>query len=160
MIVSDAGPLIIFARIGHLSLLREVVTGSLTIPQAVLTEIMADGGAMPGAREVARATWIQRAKVANPSLLEPFPDSLHAGEPEAIALAKERGAQLLMDEIRGRRVARQLRIDVIGTLRILAEAKRLGHVESVRLIVEQMRSSGYRFDRDLIRRFLDAMNEA
>jgi uncharacterized protein len=159
VIVSDAGPLIIFARIGRLSVLREV-TGSLIISAAVHAEIMTNNGAMPGAREVAQAEWIQRATVANPSLLETFPGGLHAGEREAIALAKERGAQLLMDEIRGRRFASQLGIDVIGTLRILAEAKRLGHIESVRPIVAEMRSSGYRFDRDLIRRFLDAMNEA
>jgi predicted nucleic acid-binding protein len=39
MIVSDAGPIIIFARIGRLSLLHEV-TGSLTIPNAVHDEIV------------------------------------------------------------------------------------------------------------------------
>jgi predicted nucleic acid-binding protein len=37
MIVSDAGPIIIFARIGRLSLLREI-TNSLTIPVAVHAE--------------------------------------------------------------------------------------------------------------------------
>ncbi len=157
MIVSDAGPLIIFARIGRLSLLHEI-TGSVTIPAAVLAEIMTDKGAMPGARDIANAGWIQRA-VANPSLLEPFPDGLHAGEREAIALARERGAQLLIDEIRARRFASQLGIEVIGTLRILAEAKRLGHTESVRPIVAQMQSNGYRFDHDLIQRFLDTINE-
>jgi len=158
MIVSDAGP-IIFARVGRLALLGEV-TGSVTIPKAVHAEIMTKKRSMPGAREVSRAAWIHRAAIANPLLLESFPNGLHLGEREAIALAQEQRAQLLMDEIRGRRFASQLGIDVIGTLRIVAEAKTLGHIESVRPIVEQMRSSGYRFDRELIRRFLESTNEA
>jgi predicted nucleic acid-binding protein len=52
MIVSDAGPIIIFARIGRLSLLRDVA-GFLLIPDAVY-----DRG-MLGAIEVAQASWIQ-----------------------------------------------------------------------------------------------------
>ena len=38
MIVSDAGPIVVFARIGRLSLLRDV-TGGLLIPDAVHSEI-------------------------------------------------------------------------------------------------------------------------
>ncbi len=64
MIVSDAGPIIIFARIERLSLLREV-TGSLTIPAAVHSEIVINKGGMPGAEEVAQAAWIQRASIVD-----------------------------------------------------------------------------------------------
>src|SRR5579859_1451649 len=68
MIVSDAGPIVVFARIDRLSLLGEV-TGTLLIPDAVHSEIFANKGAMPGASEVAQATWIQRAHVANRSIV-------------------------------------------------------------------------------------------
>ena len=159
MIVSDAGPIIIFARIGRLSLLRQV-TGSLTIPDAVHDEIVVKKGGMPGAAEVASAVWIQRAVVSDRATLDRLPPGLHAGEREAIALAKERGAQLLIDEIRARRVAMDQKIDVIGTLRILSEAKRLGLITTVRPIIGLMQSRGYRFDRVLIRRFLERMDEA
>ncbi len=57
MIVSDAGPITIFARIGRLSLLHEV-TGSLRIPDAVYDEIVVKKGCMPGAAEVAQTAWI------------------------------------------------------------------------------------------------------
>jgi predicted nucleic acid-binding protein len=115
---------------------------------------------MPGATEIHQATWIQRAVVANRSVIDALPNTLHAGEGEAIALAKERGAQLLVDEIRARRTATELGIEVIGTLRILADAKRLGHIDAVRPIIVQMQSAGYRFERALIRRFLDRINES
>ena len=67
---------------------------------------------------------------------------------------------MLIDESRGRRVARELGIDVIGTLRILAEAKRLGQIKLVRPIIIQMQSKGYRFERTLILRFLEIVGEA
>src|SRR5487761_1173376 len=121
MIVSDAGPIIIFARIGRLPLLRDV-TGSLQIPDAVYDEIVVKKGGMPGAAEVEQADWIRRTVVAGRSLLDRLPSGLHAGEREAIALAREQDAQLLVDETGARRAASELRIEVIGTLRILAEA--------------------------------------
>ena len=158
MIVSDAGPIIIFARIGRLYLLREV-TGSLLIPGAVYDEIVVKKGGMPGAAEVAQAAWIQKASVANRSIIDGLPRVLHEGEREAIALAKERGAQLLVDEIRARRVAADQKIEMIGTLRILSDAKRLGLIRTVRPIIVQMQSRGYRFDRVLIRRFLERIDE-
>lgn len=159
MIISDAGPIIIFTRVGPLSLLRDV-TGSLLIPDAVYNEIVIKKGGMPGAAEVAQAAWIQKVAVSDRSITDGLPNVLHEGEREAIALAKERGAQLLIDEIRARRVAIEWGIDVIGALRILAEAKRLEQITVVRAIIARMQSSGYRFDRALIRRFLELVGEA
>ena len=158
MIVSDAGPIVVFARIGRLSLLRDV-TGTLLIPDAVHSEIFANKGAMPGASEVAQATWIQRVAVADRSIIDRMTNVLHEGEREAIALAKERGAQLLIDEIRARREASVRGIEVIGTLRILDQAKRSGHIALVRPIVAQMQSQGYRFDGTMILRFLEIVGE-
>jgi predicted nucleic acid-binding protein len=158
MIVSDAGPIVVFARIGRLSLLHDV-TGALLIPDAVHSEIFVKKGAMPGASEVAQATWIQRVSVANRSIVDRMPTVLHEGEREAIALAKERGAQLLIDEIRARRAASDQGIEVIGTLRILDHAKRSGHIDLAQPIIAQMLSQGYRFDRALILRFLEIVGE-
>ncbi len=142
MIVSDAGPITIFARIGRLSLLRGVA-GSLLIPNAVYDEIVVKKGGMPRAAEVAQASWIQMVPVITRSIIGALPGVLHEGEREAIGLAKERVAQLLIDEIRARRAARELGIEVIGTLRILYEAKQLGHINLVRPIIVQMQSCGY-----------------
>ena len=75
MIVSDTGPIVVFARIGRLSLLRDV-TGTLLIPDAVHTEIFAKKGAMPGASEVAQATWIQRVSIVDRSIVGRMPNVL------------------------------------------------------------------------------------
>lgn len=158
MIVSDAGPIINFARIGRLSLLRDIV-GSLVIPDGVHGEIVVAGNGMRGAAEVAAATRIQRATVLDSSMLASLPSVLHGGEREAIVLAKERGGQLLVDEHRARRVAADLGIEVIGTLRLLAAAKRLGHIALAGTLIVEMQSNGYRFDRTLIRTFLERIGE-
>ena len=53
MIVSDAGQILISARIRRLSLLRDV-TGSQLIPDVVYDKIVVTKGGMPGATEVAQ----------------------------------------------------------------------------------------------------------
>ena len=114
---------------------------------------------MPGASEVAQAAWIQRVSVADRSIVDRMPSVLHEGEREAIALAKERGAQLLVDDIRARRAAIDHGVEIFGTLRILDQAKRSGHISLARPIILQMRSQGYRFDHGLILRFLEIVGE-
>jgi predicted nucleic acid-binding protein len=79
MIVSDAGPIIIFARIRRLSLLHDV-TGALVIPSAVHDEIVVGKDGMPGAAEVMKAAWIRRARVAERAALDGLPRALHQGE--------------------------------------------------------------------------------
>lgn len=159
MIVSDAGPIIIFARVGRLQLLHDVV-GSVLIPRAVFDEIVAKKGGAPRRAELTRSSWIERTSVAGRSKLDRMPNVLHQGEREAIALAEERGAQLLIDEIRGRRAATERGVEVIGTLRILSYAKQLRRIAAVRPVVAQMQSEGYRFDRAVISRFLEIIGEA
>lgn len=57
IVVSNAGPLIALARIGHLSLLHRLY-GGLLIPSAVQAEVTRARPDSPGAREVDLAAWI------------------------------------------------------------------------------------------------------
>jgi predicted nucleic acid-binding protein len=66
---------------------------------------------------------------------------------------------MLVDEVRARRAARDQGIEVIGTLRILDQAKRSGYISLVRPLIAQMQSEGYRFERALILRFLEIVGE-
>ena len=136
MIVADAGPLIAFSRIGRLGLLRQVV-GDLVVPEAVYDDVVAKGKGRAGAEQVERALWIRRRAIADPRALAHLPPDLGRGEREAIALAKSEGAQLVVDDQRARTVAQEAGIEVFGTLRILAEAKRRGFVAEVRPIIKE-----------------------
>jgi len=69
---------------------------------------------------------------------------LDAGEASVIALACEFQCGVLMDERKGRRVASLVYgLQVIGTGRILVEAKERGFVTKIRPLMEQMRAGGY-----------------
>ena len=64
---------------------------------------------------------------------------LDAGEAEAIALALERKASLLLvDERLGRSAARKLGLEITGLLGVLAEAKKKGLIEKVKPILDSL----------------------
>jgi hypothetical protein len=106
-----------------------------------------------------QGAWILRRAVADRARVDQVPSVLHAGEREAIALAQELNAQLLIDEERGREVALARGLSVIRSLRVLAEAKRHGFIAEVRSLVAELLTSGYWIEEDVIRAFLQEMNE-
>jgi uncharacterized protein len=158
MIVADAGPIIAYARMGRLDLLRRVV-GELVIPDAVFQELTGQGHERPGAAEVTNAKWIRRHAVSDQAAVDRLPRVLHRGEREAIVLAQELGAQLLIDEQRGRNMAAARGLEVVGSLRILADAKRLGFIDRTKPLLDAILAAGYWIDEGLIRAFLDDQGE-
>ncbi len=159
MIVADSGPLIAFARMEQLDLLRQVVE-ALVIPDAVYEELVGRGTARPGAQEVMQGGWIHWRTVTDRDAVAQLPRALHAGEREAIVLAQELQAQLLIDEQRGRDIAIGRGLEVVGILRIFADAKQRGLIPAVRPLVEALRAIGYWMDEErVIRPFLEEMGE-
>jgi predicted nucleic acid-binding protein len=159
MIVSDTSPIIAFARLGRLSLLRQVFD-VLIIPEAVFDELVRSGPDQPGAPEAIQGEWIQRRAITDPDAVAQLPPRLHAGEREAIVLAREQGMQVLVDEQRGRAAARAQGLEPVGSLGVLAEAKAQGIISAVRPIVEELQAIGYWIDQSIIRDFLEEMGEA
>ena len=158
MMVADSGPIIAFARIERLDLLRQVV-GELVIPPAVYEELTGKGQERPGAAEVARGAWIQRRIVTNQAMVANLPPVLHAGEREAMVLAEELQAQLLIDEQRGRNMAIARGVTVIGSLRILIEAKRRGLIDRAQPVLDAMLAAGYWIDEELLPPFFQEIGE-
>lgn len=79
------------------------------------------------------------------SFLHQLETRLDAGDAAAISLANDRGADLLlMDEVDGRQVAAYHGLRVAGTLGILLEAKRLGHLRAVSPLVQQLEQVNFR----------------
>ncbi len=127
-VVCDSGPLIHLARAGHFDLLQALY-GRVLVPSAVYQEVAVRGRGEDGARELVRATWIQRRRPRRSTLVAALGTFLGLGEAEAIALAGERPHTLLLiDEAHGRRVARNMRITIRGTLGVLLQGHRAGHV--------------------------------
>src|SRR5215510_15532005 len=101
-IVADSGSILSFARANRLGLLREVIS-DLMIPDTVYEDIAIRSARKLGSTEIQDASWIRRLPVHDRTVVAQLPPKLHLGEREAIALAKEQGAVLLVDEREARR---------------------------------------------------------
>lgn len=123
IVVSNTSPLTNLAAIGQFELLQALFP-QLHIPSAVWEELNAFGTTWPGRNAVASAKWIQRHSTQNLHLINVLERDLDRGESEAIALALEMNADLiLLDEYEGRRVAQRLGLRVMGVVGILLSAK-------------------------------------
>lgn len=156
MIVSNATALVLFTRIGRLSLLHEVL-GELVIPQAVADELAVPG--KPGAVEVQAASWIRVVAVRDRDRVGRLPAHLGRGEREAIVLAGEQGATFLSDDGPARRVAREQGLAVTGSLAVLLRAKDRGLIPSVKELLDEMIRQDFRISRQLYREVLQQAGE-
>jgi predicted nucleic acid-binding protein len=159
-IVCNSSPLINLACINQLDLLRRLY-GEISIPQAVWREVVVQGAGQPGAEEVQRAQWTRLVQVVNVTLVQALRQELDAGEAEAIVLALELKAELLlMDEQLGRDIARHMGLRFTGLIGCLIEAKHKGLIMSIKPHLDALRSeANFRLSTTLYRRVLSDERE-
>ncbi len=159
--VSDASPLISLARIGQLDLLHQLF-GELIIPEAVWHEVVVKGAGQAGADEVKGTSWIKTQAIANKPLAQALQQELDAGEAEAIVLALETRARLLlMDERLGRETAQHMELRCIGLVGVLIAAKQRGLIEGIKPLLDAARNiAGFRIEERLYSKILKDEGEA
>ena len=160
IVASNASPLAALSFIQQLDLLRELYK-TLLVPEAVCQEVAVAGAGQPGRAAVLQADWIERCSVTNRQLVIALLQDLDPGEAEAIALAVEVNADLLiMDERLGRRTAHHFGLNVVGVVGILIEAKRRGVIQEIKPYLDQLRDvAGFRISDILYRRVLEEQQE-
>lgn len=155
-VVADAGPLIGLARVGLLDLLRHLY-GKVLIPAQVLEELQIAED-RPGSRALRAAVqegWLESAALATGDELEPLSLALGPGEAGAILLSGQRPYRfLLLDERRGRTVAKRRGLRVVGTGGVLLAAKQQGLLSRVSQALDQLAKSGYRLAPELQKQIL------
>ena len=128
LLVTDTTALISLDNIGRLDILPELYAPVLA-PPAVVREF---GRALP--------PWVRERAPDDEAGVAALRLRLDAGEAEAIVLARRLpGALLLIDEARGRRVAVDLGLRIIGTAGVLLGAKRAGLVPHVKPLLDELR---------------------
>jgi predicted nucleic acid-binding protein len=161
IVVSDAGPLIALGRIEHLNLLKQLYQNVL-IPPAVHSELRC-GSDLPGATALQQAIndgWIGVQSVPRAKELSELRLILDAGESQAIVLAELVHCRfLLMDERRGRQVAKKRGLTVIGIAGVLLAAKSGGLIDTVSPVVNMLSKEGYRLSNSLIAEILKIAEE-
>ena len=160
-VISNASVLIGLSPIGMLLLLRERFPEGILVPEAVWREVVDEGAERPGAREVSAANWIKVQKVKDKRMVGLLRAELDEGEAEAIALAHEVGADVvLLDERDARRAAMRMGRKVLGTVGILVWGKQTGKLVSLREQLDAMRSQGkFRISQRLYDRVLREAGE-
>lgn len=155
-IVINTGPLVAFARLGVVDVIGRLPLRFCT-PAEVRTELAA--GEKVGHPPV-HATWLEviprRPEPGQMSLI-----GLDLGEAAVIELALAEGIEhVAIDEWKGRRAARAIGLQVVGSLGLLGRAKHLGLLPSLRAVLEKAEAVGLRYHPELVSKVLEAVGEA
>jgi predicted nucleic acid-binding protein len=145
--VSNTSPISNLAIIGRLDLLKSQF-GTLWIPAAVADELIAlpDHAARVAIEAAMAAQWIRVASTPTSSLLTILLSGLHKGEAEAIALAVELKASIvLMDEQEGRQTATRAGLAITGVMGVLLRAKFVGEIAAVQPEIRALRDKAHFF---------------
>ncbi len=155
IVVSNSSPLVALTAINHTHLLPELY-GRVIIPGAVWDEVIVSGQNHSGVAELSQAPWLQRQAVTDSKLVLALQETLGLGESEAIVLAVERQADLLLiDERLGRRTAQRFGLNIVGVIGVLIEAKPKGLIPAIKPLLLQLRQmEGFRLSETLYQEVL------
>jgi predicted nucleic acid-binding protein len=142
-IVSNSSPLISLGTGGLLHLLQELVD-EVAIPERVWQEVVLDAPERPAASDLRDAGWVRVMQVTDVAYVQRLCAEIDPGESEAIALARQLGIPILLDERRGREVARREGVPVIGTGGALLRLKERGVVPAITPCMLQLLAAGWR----------------
>ena len=166
-IVADASPLIALATIDQLDLLHKLYQQVL-IPEAVKQELMLDSN-MAGATRLKQAVdqgWLKTESCEYPADSYYYLQQLlDQGETEAILLTESLLTKndyrfLLIDERKGRKIAKKRGLRIAGTGAVLLAAKKKGYIELLETELDKMQNNGYRLSIGLRQKLLQLAGEA
>lgn len=151
-VVSDTTALIVLAAQHRLDLFSRCFERVL-LPEAVYPEWLAGD---PGVEEIVeQSSWLEVVSVDELPLLVELRTLLDPGEAEALALARQRHLLLIVDEKKGRRVARLMGIQVLGVAGVLLMSVQRGILgpESAKQILVNAKERGFRLSDTLFEAF-------
>ena len=141
-VVSNTSPVSNLAIIGRLALLRAKF-GTVIIPEAVASELSrlthaAGAGAI---RQALIDGWLTVEPVSDRTILPVLTARVDLGEAEAIELARQTKADLLLlDDSSARAVANEEALPYTGLLGLLCEERTAGRIPSLKAELDRLRS--------------------
>src|SRR5579864_3517351 len=151
--VSNAGPLIHLSWIEQLDLLA-ILFDEVLVPLAVRDEVLRaspDVLGVPALRAAFASDSLKVQAITDRSAVTRLTADLDLGESEAIVLAGEAAADLLLlDERRGRALAVGQGLPIMGTIGILRTARNRGLIPTVTPVVEIIRRRQFRVSARLV----------
>ncbi|HRE64389.1 MAG TPA: DUF3368 domain-containing protein [Ferruginibacter sp.] len=137
-IISDTSCLILLDKIGELAILNKLF-GTIITTTEVVDEF---GQPLP--------VWIELRQPTDKNYQSIIEASVDKGEASAIALAVElNDCLLIIDDLKGRKLAHQLGLTIIGTIGVIVDAKLAGIIPSVRPILSKIKATNFRITEQL-----------
>lgn len=160
IIVSDTTTVANLFAIGQFHLLPALFE-TVILPESVYQELTAHNGFPNETAEQVRVGVLRVRAATNTAEVHRLMLALDAGEAEAIVLAEELHADtLIIDERKGRKIARERGLHTVGLLGIVLESKRYGLVPNVRPLLNDLRQkAGFYFSDSLYRIILKEAGE-
>jgi predicted nucleic acid-binding protein len=147
-VITDASCFILLDKIDSLSILNALFTQVVTTPE------IADEFGKP------LPEWVKINTVRDKVLQISFEENVDAGEASAIALAIETPSSLLIiDDLKGRKLALSLNLLHTGTLGVLVLAKKQGVITLLRPLLKKIQSTNFRLSQMLIDNILHQAGE-
>ena len=148
--VADSGPLIHLAAVRQFDLLR-LYFSELLVPRAVFQEVVVAGRGQPGSPETdtaQRRRWITvtdpRESSGAALLVE---QGMSPTDAAVVALARAHPDHILLaDDLAVRTAALAAGLQVYGTIGLLIDAKRDGHLPSLKQALDTLIQSGFYLD--------------
>jgi len=148
VVISDTSCLILFQNINELQILKAVYGNIYTTPE-VLAEY---GSALP--------KWIIIKKVQDKKYQKLLETQIDKGEASAIALAFEINSDLiLLDDLKARKLAKELHLKITGTFGIISKAKKLKIIDKVKPLIEKIQKTNFRISKKIINEILRINDE-
>ncbi len=133
VIISDTSCLILLDNIGELDLLHKLY-GTIITTTDVKLEFGKD---LPH--------WFEIKEPADKNYQTIIENTVDKGEASTIALAIEYDdCLLIIDDLKGRKFAQQLGLNIIGTMGVIVDAKLSGIISSIKPLIQKMRNTNFR----------------
>ena len=159
LVISDTSPIRALEWISRVDILKTLF-GEVIVPPTVAHELQrTDGPYLP--IDLARFDFIKIVAPEDAICVGRLSATLDLGECEAIALAmKKSGSLLLIDEKSGCQAARQLHLNIVGSVGILILAKERNLIPALAPVLERLiRELNFFLSEELVKRILEQVGE-
>ncbi len=148
IIISDTSCLILLNKINELDLLKAIALNVYITPT-----IQKEFG-------IELPSWISIKSPSDNHYQKILEMDLDDGEASAIALSLEvDNSILLIDDLKGRKIAERLNLRYSGTFGLILKAKQIGRIKSVREILEKVKGTNFRFSEKLLSAIIEEAGE-
>jgi predicted nucleic acid-binding protein len=148
IVISDTSTLILFHKIDEFTLLQKVYGELITTPD-IAKEFGED---LPD--------WIKIQSVSDKKYQDFLETQVDFGEASAIALASEfDDVLLLLDDLKARKLATQLKFKITGTLGVINRAKQMSLIDKVKPLIDKLLLTDFRVADNIIEEILKLNNE-